>query len=250
MEDTQKQFLEESIVKLRDISNLDKKNALIQLKDFFDEALEIFDINTDLNTQDEDENEDEFEEEDELKNESSYKYHRKLHKKYNRHYVLLVMIKHSLEQKVSNILSISLLHEADMTIIELASIIKKMRDLEQKDILQFLLNDFNSIIYPAKISYATTNLKENLCREIFNITTVKTIVKESNESKQILIDCSIFNDELYDLYNQVIERCVTYRANKKFAEMEIAEKSANYKKAEKLRKEAQALLEQDRKEFS
>ncbi|MDA3886486.1 MAG: hypothetical protein PF638_12910 [Candidatus Delongbacteria bacterium] len=88
-------------------------------------------------------------------------------------------------------------------------------------------------------------IQKSLIREIFTLSSIKSIIYEVNEAESILIKCNKLTDELKEVIYKSKERCCKFRAMKKINDAIIAEKIGNDKKAMKLRLEAQAIFEQD-----
>lgn len=106
----------------------------------------------------------------------------------------------------------------------------------------FIISEYNYRV--------SSEIIDNLVnREIFTISSVRSILNELEGAETKLNDVNRFTDNLKSLSKQIKERCCKYRAFKKLKDAEIQEKMGNEKKAIKLKLEAQSLFEQDWEEI-
>jgi len=82
-------------------------------------------------------------------------------------------------------------------------------------------------------------------RKVFNINSVKGILEDLSSAEYVLREKGALNDDLRHEIRQEREICAWFRAKRKLSEVEVAERSASTNKAARLKREAQALLEQD-----
>jgi hypothetical protein len=112
-----------------------------------------------------------------------------------------------------------------------------------------LLDSIEKIENNFKKSWALSSFDTNVSRHLYSLHSVRSVIRDIDEAKAYLINEHLYSNEMKDKYTKLKEKTVRYRANKKLLEMEIAEKTGNYEKTQKLKKEAQALFEHDWREF-
>jgi hypothetical protein len=82
-------------------------------------------------------------------------------------------------------------------------------------------------------------------RRIYNTSSVRGILENLSSAEDVLRQKGALNDDLRQEIRRQRENCAWFRTKRKFLEIEVAEKSGNRSKAARLKREAQALLEQD-----
>ncbi len=100
------------------------------------------------------------------------------------------------------------------------------------------------LIREAELVYARENIKKASDREVHNIKSISSIIKQLDDSETKLKKYNSLEDTDRNKIKQVKENCAKYRARKKLMEAEIAERTVNLKKYQKLVTEAEVLLEQ------
>lgn len=121
---------------------------------------------------------------------------------------------------------------------------KSVKDALQEELAQ-VRRKAHRIADEQEIRYWADVVLASKQRNIYNISSVRGILETLSSAEDVLRKKGALNDELYREIRREKERCVWLRAKRKFSEIEIAEKSGNRSKAARLKREAQALLEQD-----
>jgi len=111
--------------------------------------------------------------------------------------------------------------------------IAQIRQEAHKLVDELQIRDYSDAILVSK--------KRNIC----NINSARGILKTLSSAEDMLREKGALNDDLCQEVRRERERCAWFRAKRKFLEIEVAEKSGNRSKAARLKKEAQAILEQD-----
>jgi chromosome segregation ATPase len=97
----------------------------------------------------------------------------------------------------------------------------------------------------ATIAYHTSTLKSSLTHPIASISSVQKILRETEEAETFFRGRNELTEEMTAKIRTARERACWHRARKKLADLEIGQAGGNVKKVEKLRNEANALLQQD-----
>ncbi|MGH8331858.1 MAG: hypothetical protein ACRER3_13990, partial [Pseudomonas fluorescens] len=129
-------------------------------------------------------------------------------------------------------------------------------DLEDKPVGEELLKELSKFkeeceifIEESEIVWATRVIEGAPDREIYNVSSVKSIVKQVDYARSFLLAKGVCVGHLEEIIYAAKVKCSRYRADKKLLAAEIAEKIGERQKAQKLKLEAQAMLAQDWREI-
>lgn len=129
-------------------------------------------------------------------------------------------------------------------------------DLEDKPVGEQLLKELSEFkeeceifIGESEIAWATRIIEGASDRDIYNVSSVKSIVKEVDYARSFLLARGVSVGHLEEIIYAAKVKCSRYRADKKLLAAEIAEKIGERQKAQKLKLEAQAMLAQDWREI-
>jgi len=116
---------------------------------------------------------------------------------------------------------------------------------ELREEIAEIKHEANQLADEMAIRYYSDVVLASKTGAIFSINSVRGIIETLSWAEAELQKRVALNDNLREEIRREKERCAWFRAKKKLSEMKVAEKSGSRVKAARLKREAQAVLEQD-----
>jgi hypothetical protein len=116
---------------------------------------------------------------------------------------------------------------------------------ELADELNKIKQEANEVVELMDINNAKETILSQNKDTVYNINTRSRMLEDLSRAALILEKYNAMTEELRSEIKRNRERCAWYRAKKKLAEIEIAESVGRREKANRLKSEAQAILNQD-----